>query len=540
MNILKNFKTVTLVLLIAFHSMANISQGVAQTDDIAIPAPSSSITAATLQYSSFYAEGQWRSAQVDAAGNVYLAGGGGRDFPVTVGPYGQPNLGRDLGSGLWGDVGVVKIDPQGRIIWSTLLGGPKEDYAYVMAVNDEGEVFVGGRAGVGYPTTPGAYDETFNGGPCNSVHCSGDAFITRLSSDGQLVYSTYIGGSDEEIARAIHLLPNNDIVFGADTHSQDYPTTPGVLLPRDPGGRANGYISMLSADGSQLLFSTYLGTTNASMEFIFSVAEDDQGNYWFVGSTNGTDLGALHVTPNALQPQHGGGDSEMYVGKISPDGKQLLYLTWLGGSGGELIETEGINDAQGNLYIAGWTSSADYPTTVGAYQREYGGGLSDGFVTKISADGRLAASTLLGVHDALPIREGDLTWGPALGPKGNIYVSGIMCADGVATHGAFQMSHRGRGDAFFAVFNPNLSQLLYGTYLGGSGHEKGRFVAVDPNGAAAYLVGHSSSPKDFPQVNPPWNPTARDWMAYVAKFDITTLTNLSHPGAGVEQGEPQP
>jgi Tol biopolymer transport system component len=173
-------------------------------------------------------------------------------------------------------------------------------------------------------------------------------------------------------------------------------------MPNHPGGRVNGFISRLSADGSQLLFSTYLGTTNASMEFIFSLAEDEQGNYWFAGSTNGTDLGALQVTANALQPEHGGGDSDMYVGKISPDGRRLLYLTWLGGSGGELIETEGINDGQGNLYIAGWTSSADYPTTVGAYQRQYGGGLCDGFVTKISPDGHLVASTLLGVDDALP------------------------------------------------------------------------------------------------------------------------------------------
>jgi hypothetical protein len=530
-----------MAMLMAFQTLVSISQVSAPTDDSVTTAqPSPTEPVATLEYSSFYAEGQWRSTQVDAAGNVYLAGGGGRDFPVTVGPYGQPNLGQDVGFGLWGDVGVVKIDPQGRIIWSTLLGGPKEDYAYVMAVNSKGEVFVGGRAGVGYPTTPGAYDETFNGGDCNPVHCSGDAFMTKLSSNGQLVYSTFIGGSGEEIARAIHLLPNDEVVFAADTGSQDYPTTPGVLMPNHPGGRVNGFISRLSADGSQLLFSTYLGTTNASMEFIFSLAEDNQGNYWFAGSTNGTDLGALQVTANALQPEHGGGDSDMYVGKISPDGRRLLYLTWLGGSGGELIETEGINDGQGNLYIAGWTSSADYPTTVGAYQRQYGGGLCDGFVTKISPDGHLVASTLLGVDDALPIQEGDLTWGPALGPQGNIYVSAIMCADGIATHGAFQTSHRGSGDAFFAIFNPDLSQLLYGSYLGGSGHEKGRFVAVAPDGTAAYLVGHSSSPNDFPQVNPPWHPTPRSWMSYVAKFDLSALTNPSSRGAGVEPIRLQP
>ena len=121
------YSSFTIATLLAYHTLINFSQGFAKTDDIVATVESSPTNpAVTLDYSSFFAERQWRSAQVDEVGNMYLAGGGGRDFPVTVGPYGQPNLGRDLGSGRWGDVGVVKLDPQGRIIWSTLLGGARK------------------------------------------------------------------------------------------------------------------------------------------------------------------------------------------------------------------------------------------------------------------------------------------------------------------------------------------------------------------------------------------------------------------------------
>lgn len=459
----------------------------------------------TLRYSSAFSIGQFRAAVVDSEGNLYLAGGAGVDFPATPGAY-------DTDSNGGGDVGVAKVDADGNLIWATYLGGPREDYAYVCAVNDIGELYVSGRAGEGFPTTSGAFDESFNGGVDNPVHDPADAFITKLSSDGsRLIYSTYLGGSGQDIGRAIHLHPTGEVVIAAGTESRDFPTTPDALLPENPGGRNHGYIAKLSADGSHLIFSTYLGTTNSSNEYIFSVAEDNRRNYWFAGSTKGTDWGSLTITPDAFQPERSSGQVEMFVGKLSLDGKKLVYLTWFGGSGAEWLETEGFNDASGNFYITGVITSPDFPTTPGAYQSrinvEHGG-----FVARINADGSLGASTVF--DSAL--------WGPAIDSRGNIYCSGSTEMSGLATPEAFQTMHKGAGDAFLAVFDPTLSTLLYGSYLGGSEHEKGRFVAVLPDASAVYVVGHTSS-TDFPLVNAPWNPELGSWRSFVAKFDLSDI-----------------
>ncbi len=365
---------------------------------------------------------------VDSEGSLYLAGGAGVDFPVTPGVYDTKRNSPENS-----DVGVAKVDAHGNLLWATYLGGPEEDYAYVCAVSDRGELYVAGRAGEGFPTTAGAFDETFNGGSANNVHDDADAFITKLSADGsRLIYSTYLGGSGQDIGRGIHLHPTGEVVISANTESDDFPTTPGVVLPRHQGGTNHGYIAKLSADGGSLAFSTYLGTTDARNEYVFSVAEDHRGHYWFAGSTNGTNWGSLAITADAFQPERSSGPVEMFVGKLSLDGSQLEYLTWFGGSSAEWLETEGFNDAAGNFYIAGVVGPSDFPTTPGAYQSRLTGG-SGGFVARINADGSLGAST---VFDAL-------LWGPATDADGNIYCSGSTSVSGLATSEAFQTQHTG-------------------------------------------------------------------------------------------------
>ena len=501
-NARENYVAFGIIIMFVLSAWASISE--CQQSEMA---PADKQARATLRYSSGFSIGQFRAAVVDSEGNLYLAGGTGVDFPVTPGAYDTTH-----NSPKRGDVGVAKVDANGNLIWATYLGGPKEDYAYVCAVNDRGELYVSGRAGEGFPTTSSAFDETFNGGVGNNVHDAADAFITKLSSDGsRLIYSTYLGGSGQDIGRAIHLHPTGEVVIAAGTESSDFPTTDGALLSENPGGRNHGYIAKLSADGSRLVFSTYLGTTNSSNEFIFSVAEDNRGNYWFAGSTKGTDWGSLAITPDAFQPERSSGQVEMFVGKLSLDGRKLVYLTWFGGSGAEWIETEGFNDAVGNFYITGVITSPDFPTTPGAYQSKLKGD-NGGFVARINADGSLDSST---VFDCA-------FWGPAMDSSGNIYCSGSTSADGLATPNAFQTVHQGAGDAFLAVFDPTLSTLLYGSYLGGSEHEKGRFVAVSPDGSAAYVVGHTSS-TDFPRVNAPWNPELGAWRAFVAKFELSGI-----------------
>lgn len=184
-----------------------------------------------LAFSGLASLGQWRTCVVDDAGNLYVAGDVGPDFPATSGAFDEKH---SAGA----DVGVMKLDASGKMIWATFMGGPKEDYAYVSAVSKKGELYVSGRASEGFPTTQGAFDPTFNGGVAvPGIHDEVDAFVTRISADGSsLIYSTYLGGSGQDIGRAIHLHPSGELVIAANTSSKDFPTTPRGPLGDCTGG----------------------------------------------------------------------------------------------------------------------------------------------------------------------------------------------------------------------------------------------------------------------------------------------------------------
>jgi len=297
-----------------------------------------------------------RSVALDSAGNIYTSGAAGpATWPAKIGVIDSTSK--------WPDVGLAKYDSKGNVMWATYVGGPIEDYAYVSAVNEEGELYVAGRAGDGFPTTPGAYNPKFNGGTNEGgrVHGPTDCFVLKLSATGDtLLYSTYIGGSGDENGRAIHLLPSGELlVGGGPTGTTDLPTTPGAFMPNKPGPKS-AWLAKLSADGSKLLFCTYFGPTDG-FAHLRGLGVDVHGNVWLAGTTGGT---TLTTTPNAFQKVRGGGKSEVYIAKLSSDGKNLVYFSWLGGSQLDDVETEGVSDAQGNFYVAGATSSPDFLTIV--------------------------------------------------------------------------------------------------------------------------------------------------------------------------------
>jgi hypothetical protein len=473
----------------------------------------------TLQFASYWGVGgaNNRTAAIDKAGNVYVAGGAySPRWPTTLGAYDRSHT--DDG---WPDVAVAKFAPDGALVWSTLIGGKGEDYAYVAAINDVGELYVAGRAGEGFPTTLGAFDRTFNGGRrIGQIHDATDAFVLKLSADGsKLLYSTFIGSSANDLARAIELLPTGELLVGGtawDVHwfQKGLPTTRGAYKHK-PGGISDGWVAKVSADGSKLIFCTYFGTGNDTKEeYLRSLGVDPKGNVWIAGTTDGNDLRA---TPNAFQAFHGGGETESYVGKLSPDGQQLVYFSWLGGRGHEYVETEGVSDAQGNFFIAGGTSSPDFPFTLGAFQSTIKGG-RDGFIAKINNDGSLGFVTAFGGSSPDP---DELFWGPAVDARGNVYATGrFPSKDCPVTSNALQPHNAGNKDAFLAVFSPDGARLLYGTYVGGSGNDTGRFIAISPDNSTVVLALETSS-TDLPLINA--NNTVPSG-AYVAKFDIRDIS----------------
>jgi Beta-propeller repeat len=344
-------------------------------------------------------------------------------------------------------------------------------------VDSFGSAYVTGHTNsTDFPTTPGSFQTTFGG--------SFDAFVTKLNPTGSgLIYSTYLGGSGDDESNAIAVdATGSAYVTGLTT--SPFPTTPGAFQTIF-GGVNDAFVTKLNPTGSGLVYSTYLGGSgNDTGE---GIAVDSLGNAYVTGLAAST----FPTTPAAFQTIFGGGIADVFVTKIDPAGSLLVYSTYLGGSGDDV--GLGITvDGSGNAYVTGDTTSIDLSTTPGAFQTIYGGA-HDAFVTKLdSAGSALVYSTYLGGSGD------DAGFGIAVDGSGNAYVTGITTSADFPTLNAMQSIIGGGFDAYLTKLNPTGSGLVYSTYLGGSGYEQGRGIALDgmPN-PNAYVVGLTGS-TDFP------------------------------------------
>ncbi len=326
-----------------------------------------------------------------------------------------------------------------------------------------------------------------------------------LVIDPVLSYATYLGGNGHDSARDIAVDAAGSAYVIGSTNSRDFPTAhavqPGFMGPTEPppeGGSASDvFVAKLNADGSALVYATYLGGSRGDEGG--GIAVDGEGNAYLTGSTLSPDF----PTRNPLQPAFGGGGTsggDAFVAKLDPAGSALVYATYLGGSGGDnpLGEGEGdiAVDTGGNAYVTGQTLSPDFPTRnplQPAFASEpHGGG--DAFVTKLNAAGSAVVyATYLGGPGP------DGGWGIAVDSQGNTYVMGTTGPSGFPTVNPLQPPG-GLSDVFVAKLNPRGSALVYATHLGGSGFDYGSGgIAVDTAGNAL-VAGETQSP-DFPTMN---------------------------------------
>jgi hypothetical protein len=363
---------------------------------------------------------------VDAVGNACVTGfTDSADFPTTTGAFRTTYGGND-------DAFVAKLNATGTaLVYSTYLGGAGLDRGADIAVDASGDAYVTGTTSGGFPTTAGAFQRAFRG-----VY---DAFVAKLNPTGTaLVYSTYLGGTDNDQAFGIAVDTFGAAYVTGETHSTGFPTTPGAFQT-SYGGGYDAFVTELNPTGTALVYSTYLGGTGDDVGR--GIAVDGAGNAYVTGYTDSADF---PTTAGAFQAAFGGG-YDAFVTKLNATGTALVYSTYLGGTHWD--EGWGIAvDAVGDAYVTGYTESTDFPTTTGAFQTTFGGG--DAFVTKLNATGTaLVYSTYLGGvgHD-----EGDHI---AVDAAGNAYVTGFTSSpDFPTTPGAFQTSNRGYGDAFVAKF----------------------------------------------------------------------------------------
>jgi hypothetical protein len=316
-----------------------------------------------------------------------------------------------------------------------------------------------------------------------------DAFVTKLSSaDGTILYSTFLGGDYVDEAHDIAIGAAGEIILVGQTESSDFPTVDPIQgeLNGPPYAYSDAFITKLSADGSTILYSTYLGGSND--ERWTRVALDGDGAIYIAGSTESNDFPTVAPMQSA-----NAGQGDLFVARIAPDGSALDYSTYLGGEDFDLAGRIAV-DAAGQVYVAGSTQSYTFPTTSGAFQEQFVGAdcssppfeyrnCYDAFVTKVSPDGGAwAYSTFLG--GSLD----DEARGIALESNGDAYLVGYTFSSdfpgAVPTIGIFTSRLSADG-----------SDLLYTVTKWSGSANAGHGIALD-NAGDIHITGALNVPAD--------------------------------------------
>jgi len=305
-----------------------------------------------------------------------------------------------------------------------------------------------------------------------------------LIIDPVLVYSTYLGGTSLDRGYDCAVDTAGSVYITGLTESNDFPTASGDA--RSYAGNGDVFISKLDAEGSSLVYSTYLG--GAGYDYGTSIVVDSSENVYVAGGTVSSDF----PTTAAVYENYAGGDYDAFLSKIDASGSNLVFSTYLGGSGTD--RTNDIHvDAPGNVYITGYTSSDDFPTASALYENNEG--YSGAFVTKVNATGKsIDFSTYLGGSSL------DSGTSIDVDNSGNVYITGYTESDDFPTVASIFGSYAGGGDAFITKINASGSSLVYSTYLGGSSRDGSHgVIAVDDSGNA-YISGGTES-NDFPTAS---------------------------------------
>jgi hypothetical protein len=464
-----------------------------------------------LEWSTYLGGGDWDevheiAAAGDGTGDVIAAG-------ATLSPdfSNRPNPVAGF---------VTRFSATGALVYKTILSGSDREWVLGLAVAPGGQpVVVGESYSPDYPTTPGAY-QTNHGVRTDSLGAiyDADAFVTRLNAAGQIVYSTFIGTSDYDLAYTLALAPNGAVVIAGETTSPGWPTTAGAYdrthnccTPYFAGvfSRVDAFVARLSADGSALEYSTYLGGNGDEMPE--SIVVDPAGFVTLTGLTYSPPNGGPHfpTTPDALSrtPLNVESNPDAYLARLKLDGNgtaDLKYSTFIGGGNtdeGYAVALDPLNPQ--DVLVGGVTYSTAgvptiFPTTPGTLKPSSTS--IDGFLMRFrfptAGGGNLVWSTLFGGFDYEDI--GDIS----VQPNGEIVITGeTRSFDLPTTQGAFDRTVAiSSGALFFDAYVARISadgaRVLYGTYLGGSFNERVPNVAL--LGANNVAVSGWTLSGDFP------------------------------------------
>jgi RHS repeat-associated protein len=399
----------------------------------------------------------------------------GRQYPVT-GAYDLTNGTVGFRIGAYDRSLPLTIDPV--FADYTLAGGSGDEFPTAAVEDAQGFLYVVGTTNS--TDLPGLVR------PVQSANAGGatDVFVMKLSSNMKtLVWVTYLGGSGADTAGGIAVDRDGIVTISGATTSQNFPVSPDALQRTHGGGAGDGFVARLNAKGERLLYATYLG--GSADDAVRSLAVDLTGAVYAAGVTASTNF---LTRPGAVQEKHNG-VTDGFLVKFIPGDPVALYSTFLGGSAADGIQRVAI-DATGNAYVAGTTSSPNFPTTTGVLAPAPAGG-ADGFVSKFNPSGAaLVYSTFLGGS------ADDQVLGLAVTAAGNAFVSGVTASRNLPMGGSVlnRQYLGGPSDGFLLQLSPTANQLLTASYLGGNGEDSADAIAVRVEGTILVAVNGTSFP----------------------------------------------
>lgn len=359
---------------------------------------------------------------------------------------------------------TLVIDP--AVFWSTYYGGDDADYGTASVVDNAGNVYLTGYTYSGTGISSGGYQ--------NAIAGNSDAFLAKFNSSGTLIWATYYGGNSEDKGKSVAVDASGNVYMAGETFSSNNISSAGAHQSSF-GGTQDAFLVKFDTNGNRI-WATYYG--GDFYDEGYSCAVDPSGNVYLAGyswSATGISTAGAHQESNYSA-------TDGFLVKFNSNGVRQ----WGTYYGGDLWESGYCTtDASGNVFLAGFTSSSVNIASPGAHQTTLGWG-DDAYLVKFNADGVRQWGTYYGGSNY------DWAYFIATDAAGNVYLDGHTGSDAaIATAGAYQETRGGEYDAFLVKFDGNGSRV-WGTYYGGTNHERASACSVDTAGNI-FLVGYTYS-----------------------------------------------
>ncbi|MFO8052313.1 MAG: SBBP repeat-containing protein [Thermoplasmatota archaeon] len=408
----------------------------------------------------------------------------------------------------------ILIDP---VITSTYLGASDDDFIHDMDMDSSGNVYVTGRTvSNNFPTTPGAYDTSLD-----MTLGHGDVFISKLKSDlTTLIYSTFVGHSYEDTGKAIDIDQSGNAYVAGMTRSNLFPTTDGAYQSSGTNYNGDVFVLKLNPSGTGLVYSTFVRGTG--YETVGDIEVDGSGNAIVGGTTESSDFPTV---PGCYDTSRGP-PFDAFLFKLSQNGGSLLFSTFLGGNGNDYGEDVELGSS-GDVLFALKTASDNIAAPSGAFCRTNTGNY-DAFIARFNSAGTtLKSATYYGGTDTDELEAMELD------EDGNIYICGSTISEDIPLSPIAYQNKKDEGhDAFVAIFNPNMRNLLSSSYLGGSGNDYARDIELDSSNEIL-VIGDTHS-NDYPITEVNFDDQYNNGETFISRFhgNCTELDFSSYWGGG--------